>query len=96
MPVSWPARANRRWPSAFISAARSPATVAVSYTSAGLPDSPVPRWSDAMTVKSWASAGITSCQAYQVWGQPCTSSSGGPSPPVTTCWRSPRCRCTGW
>ena len=42
-----------------------------------------------MTVKSRASAGITSRQAYQVWGQPCTSSSGGPSPPVTTCWRSP-------
>src|SRR6266566_3520279 len=37
--------------------------------------------------KSWASAGITSRQAYQVCGQPCTSSSGGPPPPVTTCWR---------
>ena len=32
---------------------------------------------------------MTSRQAYQVWGQPCTSSSGGPWPPVTTCWRSP-------
>src|SRR5690348_11138944 len=30
---------------------------------------------------------MTSRQAYQVCGQPCTSSSGGPSPPVTTCWR---------
>ena len=26
-------------------------------------------------------------QAYQVCGQPCTSSSGGPSPPVTACRR---------
>src|SRR5207344_1079300 len=25
---------------------------------------------------------------YQVWGQPWTSSSGGPSPPVTACRRS--------
>jgi hypothetical protein len=33
--------------------------------------------------------GITRRQAYQVWGQPCTSSSGGPSPPVTICWRRP-------
>jgi len=53
-----------------------------------LPDSPVPRWSTATTEKSRANAGISSRQAYQVWGQPCTSSSGGPSPPVTTCWRS--------
>lgn len=27
-------------------------------------------------------------QAYQVWGQPWISSSGGPSPPVTACRRS--------
>src|SRR5712691_732238 len=87
MPVSWPATANRRWPSASISATRSPARVPVSYPPGGLPDSPVPRWSGATTEKSRASAGITSRQAYQVWGQPCTSSSGGPSPPVTTCWR---------
>src|SRR6516162_7452776 len=40
-----------------------------------------------MTVKSRASSGMISRQAYQVCGQPCTSSSGGPSPPVTTCWR---------
>src|SRR5215831_4720267 len=32
---------------------------------------------------------MTRRQAYQVCGQPCTSSSGGPWPPVTTCWRSP-------
>src|SRR6516165_12108824 len=38
--------------------------------------------------KPRASPGITSRQAYQVCGQPCTNSSGGPSPPVTTCWRS--------
>src|SRR6516165_8161352 len=87
MPVSCPATANRSWPSESISAARSPARVAVSYPSSGLPDSPVPRWSGATTVKSRASAGMISRQAYQVWGQPCTSSSGGPSPPVTTCWR---------
>src|SRR5271169_2129557 len=87
MPVSWPAMANRRWPSAPISATRSLARVAVSYPPWGLPDSPIPRWSGATTWKSRASGGISSRQAYQVWGQPCTSSSGGPSPPVTTCWR---------
>src|SRR5271165_4680165 len=87
MPVSCPATANRSWPSASISAARSPARVPVSYSSPGLPDSPQPRWSGTITVKSRASAGMTSRQAYQVWGQPCTSSNGGPSPPVTTCWR---------
>jgi hypothetical protein len=27
-------------------------------------------------------------QAYQVWGQPWTSGSGGPPPPVTACRRS--------
>src|SRR5262252_2516877 len=27
-------------------------------------------------------------QAYQIWGQPCTSSSGGPSPPMTACRRT--------
>ena len=59
----------------------------MSYPSSGLPDSPVPRWSGTTTWKSRASAGITSRQAYQVCGQPCTSSSGGPPPPVTTCWR---------
>src|SRR5262245_61889510 len=42
-----------------------------------------------MTVWSRASAGITARYWYQFWGQPCTSSSGGPSPPMTTCWRSP-------
>ena len=40
-----------------------------------------------MTEKSRASAGISMRQAYQVSGQPCTSSSGGPSPPVTACRR---------
>ena len=87
MPVSWPAMANRWWPSASISAVRSAARVPVSYPSWGLPDSPVPRWSGAMTWKWRASPGISRRQAYQVWGQPCTSSSGGPPPPVTTCWR---------
>ena len=48
----------------------------------------MPRWSTAMTSKSRASAGITRRQAYQVSGQPCTSSSGGPSPPMTACRRS--------
>src|SRR6188472_1388639 len=43
-----------------------------------------------MTRKSRASAGITRRQAYQVSGQPCTSSSGGPSPPMTACRRSAR------
>src|SRR5215213_2749982 len=42
-----------------------------------------------MTSKSRASAGISRRQAYQFSGQPCTSSSGGPSPPMTACWRSP-------
>ena len=42
------------------------------------PDSPIPRWSTATTEKSRASVGISMRQAYQVWGQPCTSSSGGP------------------
>jgi hypothetical protein len=54
----------------------------------GLSVRPMPRWSTATTSKSRASAGSSSRQAYQVWGQPCTSSSGGPSPPVTACWRS--------
>src|SRR5215212_1567131 len=49
----------------------------------------MPRWSGAMTSKSRASAGISRRQAYQFSGQPCTSSSGGPSPPMTACWRSP-------
>src|SRR5262249_44644578 len=48
----------------------------------------MPRWSTATTLKSRASAGISMRQAYQVWGQPCTSSSGGPAPPVTACRRS--------
>src|SRR5690348_13277590 len=51
-------------------------------------DSPIPRWSTATTEKSRASVGISIRQAYHVWGQPCTSSSGGPSPPVTACRRS--------
>src|SRR5215471_21697519 len=89
MPTSWPATANRWCPSASISATRSLARVPVSYPSSGLPDRPIPRWSGATTEKSRASAGITSRQAYQVWGQPWTSSSGGPWPPVTTCWRRP-------
>src|SRR5262249_53344241 len=42
-----------------------------------------------MTSKSRASAGINSRHAYQVSGQPCTSNSGGPSPPMTACRRSP-------
>ncbi|MGN9908948.1 hypothetical protein ACTMTJ_15500 [Phytohabitans sp. LJ34] len=42
----------------------------------------------AMTWKWRARAGINSRQAYQVCGQPWTSSSGGPVPPMTTCWRS--------
>src|SRR6516162_1133906 len=86
--MSWPATANRWWPSASISATRSPARAPVSYPPAGLPDSPHPRWSGATTEKPRASPGITRRQAYQVSGQPCTSSGGGPSPPVTTCWRS--------
>src|SRR5262245_37288414 len=81
MPVSWPTKANRWWPSAAISETRSPARVPVSYPSSGLSESPMPRWSTAITRKSLASAGITRRQAYQVWGQPCTSSRGGPSPP---------------
>ena len=79
--------ANRWWPSASISLTRSLARVPVSYPSRGLSDSPMPRWSTATTEKSRASAGISMRQAYQVWGQPCTSSSGGPSPPVTACRR---------
>src|SRR3954447_20404137 len=88
-PTSWPATANRWWPSASISAARSLASVALSYPSWGLSVLPMPRWSTAMTSKSRASAGITIRQANQFSGQPCTSSSGGPSPPMTACWRSP-------
>src|SRR4051812_44006896 len=87
-PVSWPTTANRSWPSASISATKSPARVPVSYPSRGLSVSPIPRWSTAMTSKSRASAGISRRQAYQFSGQPCTSSSGGPSPPMTACWRS--------
>ena len=87
MPVSVPYMANRWWPSAPISLTRSLARVPVSYPSRGLSDSPMPRWSTATTEKSRASAGISMRQAYQVWGQPCTSSSGGPSPPVTACSR---------
>src|SRR5215216_7102085 len=41
-----------------------------------------------MTSKSWASAGISRRHAYQFCGRPCTSISGGPSPPMTACWRS--------
>jgi hypothetical protein len=39
-------------------------------------------------VKARARADIMSRQAYQVSGQPCTSSSGGPSPPMTACRRT--------
>ena len=60
----------------------------MSYPSWGLSDSPMPRWSTAMTKKSRASVGISIRQAYQVWGQPWISSSGGPPPPVTACRRS--------
>src|SRR5215467_6299654 len=88
MPTSVPYRANRGWPRASISATRSLARVPESYPSSGLPDSPIPRWSTATTVKSLASSGISMRQAYQVWCQPWTSSSGGPSPPVTACRRS--------
>src|SRR5437016_2477033 len=80
--------ANRWWPSVSISATMSLARVPVSYPPAGLSESPIPRWSTAMTWKSRASAGISMRQAYQVWGQPCTSSSGGPSPPMTACRRT--------
>src|SRR4051794_41927392 len=73
--------ANRWWPSASISATRSPARVPVSYPPWGLSDSPMPRWSTATTWNSRASAGISRRQAYQVSGQPCTSSSGGAAPP---------------
>jgi hypothetical protein len=38
--------------------------------------------------KSLASVGISIRHAYQVCGQPCTSSSGGPTPPVTACSRT--------
>jgi hypothetical protein len=86
--VSNPAIANRWWPSASMSATRSAARVPRSYPSRGLSDSPIPRWSTAITSKSRASAGITSRHWYQVWGQPCTSSSGGPSPPMTACRRT--------
>jgi len=88
MPTSVPYRANRGWPSASISATRSLARVAVSYPSAGWSDSPMPRWSTATTEKSRASAGIIMRNWYQNWGQPCTSSNGGPSPPVTACRRT--------
>src|SRR5262249_5274132 len=88
MPPSVPYGANRRCPSASISATRSLARVAVSYPPWGLPDRPIPRWSTATTEKSRASAGISMRQAYQVCGQPCTSSSGGPPPPVTACRRT--------
>src|SRR5215510_9827830 len=39
-----------------------------------------------MTVKSLANSGMSMRQAYQVWGHPWISRSGGPSPP-TTAWR---------
>ena len=55
----------------------------------GLSESPIPRWSTAMTVKSRASAGITRRHWYQVCGQPWTSSNGGPLPPMTACRRTP-------
>src|SRR5664280_2261463 len=74
--------ANRWWPNASMSATRSSARVPESYPPAGFPDSPIPRWSTATTWKSWASAGISRRHAYQVSGQPCTSSKGGPSPPM--------------
>src|SRR4051794_25111300 len=48
----------------------------------------MPRWSTAMTSKFRASPGIRGRHAYQLSGQPCTSSSGGPSPPMTACRRS--------
>ena len=48
----------------------------------------MPRWSTATTEKSLASAGMIRRNWYQSCGQPCTSSSGGPSPPVTACRRS--------
>src|SRR5262252_5959066 len=41
-----------------------------------------------MTVKFLANSGITMRQAYQVCGQPCTSSRGGPAPPITACSRT--------
>src|SRR3954454_14075414 len=88
-PVSCPTTANRWRPNASISETRSAARVARSYPSGGLSVSPIPRWSTAMTVKSRAKVGITKRHAYQFSGQPCTSSSGGPSPPMTTCWRMP-------
>ena len=72
-----------------MSATRSLASVAESYPLFGFSVSPMPRWSTAMTVKSRASAGISARYWYQFSGQPCTSSSGGPSPPMTMCWRSP-------
>jgi hypothetical protein len=69
-------------------AARSTRSVPVSYPPAGLSDSPIPRWSTATTSTSQASAGMSRRQAYQVSGQRWTSNSGGPSPPMTACWRS--------
>jgi hypothetical protein len=66
----WLDGADTLWPSAAISATRSPARVPLSYPSWGLSDSPIPRWSTEMTSKSRASAGISRRQAYQVSGQP--------------------------
>src|SRR5512132_1156685 len=72
-----------------MSATRSLASVPGSYlASRGLSVNPMPRWSGATTSKSRARVGISMRQAYQVWGQPWTSSSGGPSPPMTACRRS--------
>jgi hypothetical protein len=49
----------------------------------GLPLSPEPRRSGQTTVNRPASRGATRCHIACVCGYPCSSSSGGPSPPCT-------------
>ena len=76
--ASWPTMAKPLVAERVQQRDQSPARVPVSYPPWGVSDSPIPRWSTAMTSKSLASAGISRRQAYQVSGQPCTSSSAAP------------------
>ena len=90
MPVSVPDRANRVWPSASSSATRSPVRVPC-RTRRGACRTARSRAGRRRWLRSPGPAPASaSAWAYQVRGQPCTSRSGGPSPPMTSCMRRSR------
>ena len=84
---SCPASANLAWPRERITSTTSPATARLEYPAwsvvcAGPTDRPYPLRSVQTTVKPRRTrSGATRCQVADVRGWPCSSTTGGPSPP---------------